>query len=116
MLNYPETTTYSAPDASLAFQWRTKLSDREVQLIEHKAAELMTARGYALSQLPRIDPSQRERAALWLQNKHSIWTRMVGVYGLVPMLERAVGRRLGITGLEARGRATMDAITRRRVK
>jgi hypothetical protein len=32
------------------------------------------------------------------------------------MLERAVGRRLGMTGLEARGRATMDAITRRRVK
>jgi hypothetical protein len=116
MLSYPETTTYSAPDASLAYQWKTKLSEREVRLVQHKAGPLMQALGYDVSPLPPVNLSAPRRALLWLQNKYSIWTRMVGVYGLVPMLERSAGRRLGIASIEARGNSKMNVVRRRRQK
>jgi hypothetical protein len=34
----------------------------------------------------------------------------------MPIMERPIGRRLRMRGLQARGQAKMDVITRRRVK
>ncbi len=54
MLNYYKTTSYSSPDPKLINQWRNKLSDREVQLVESRISQLLVERNYPLSNFPPL--------------------------------------------------------------
>src|SRR5690606_34615090 len=63
-----EDTTYEAPDPRLVQQWRTKLSTREVELVEAKCGELMERRGYARCR-PHAPPGLVERLRLAAQNR-----------------------------------------------
>jgi hypothetical protein len=70
MLSYPQHSTYSAPDPKLVYQWRTKATSAETQLMEHKALDVLLDRGYEASGLERIEvsPSKArglERASRW---------------------------------------------------
>ena len=54
MLDYSETSAYDTPDPKLVQQWRHKLSDYEIRLLESQVSEMLVERGYELSGLPPL--------------------------------------------------------------
>lgn len=68
MLSYAEKTTYDKPDSSLIQQWKNKLSQREIQLVEAKVNGWLTKRGYEFSNLPKIQVTPLEEQKLRLHN------------------------------------------------
>lgn len=116
MLAYPATTTYDAPDASLAFQWKRKLSKREITLVEYRVGHLLEGAGYEPSGLPVTPPSAAERRRLAISNKWSVWSRMIKRYGPMAPVLRGVGKRLGLRRLERFAQHRMDAVTIRHLK
>lgn len=100
LLAYPSRTTYAAPDPKLASQWKRKLSDREIQLIESRMEPFWENSGYEPSGLPPHEPDARERTRLRLQNRAAVWKHMIGRYGPVLPVMRGIGRRLRLSGLK----------------
>jgi LPS sulfotransferase NodH len=68
MLDYPQTTSYSSPDPRSIQQWQTKLSEREIQLVESRIATMLTERGYELSGLPLLTVTPAMEQKLRLQD------------------------------------------------
>jgi len=68
MLEYDEYSSYGSPDPSLIYQWRKKLTRREIQLVESRIATMLAEHGYELSGLPRISVSKIEAQFLRLQD------------------------------------------------
>ena len=99
MLNFSETSTYAPIDPKLAYQWRRKQSEDEVADSEYKLADMLSARGYAPSVLPRRAPSLMRRVALTIQNKAFVWSFRVRRFGLVDVLLEVVTRRMGLKEL-----------------
>ncbi len=104
MLSYPETSAYPAPDPSLAFQWRRKAQDREVQQVEARLGDRLPARGYTASGLPARAPGAFGRT--WLEWQHRLGRLRFRTrrYGVGVVVADAVARRIGATGLAARTR------------
>lgn len=93
MLRYPNDSTYSPVNSSLAWQWKDKLSQREVQLVEARVGELMEQRGYTLSEYPSLSVGFIRRAILKVQNKISCVRHRLKRYGLPLITAHAVARR-----------------------
>lgn len=55
MLTYSEHSTYDAPDPTLSYQWRRKLSEREIRLVESRVGPMLAERGYEHSGLPPLE-------------------------------------------------------------
>ncbi|NEP13285.1 MAG: sulfotransferase [Symploca sp. SIO2C1] len=66
MLNYSGKTTYDLPDPSYIGQWKRKLSEREIQLVESRISKMLVERGYEVSGLPTlsITPAMEKRLKL----------------------------------------------------
>ena len=100
MLTYPENTTYSAPDPKRTSQWRQKLSEREIQLLESRIGNMLVDRGYALSGLPILELSPQEIRQL---RRQCYWKRSLGRIkrrGLPLSVMDYVARRVGFKPLE----------------
>ncbi len=82
MLDYHLHSSYKKPDKTLVQQWRQKLSEREIQLVEVKADHLMTQNGYPLSGLPCARIGVLEKLQLILQNKLFRVTFGIKKYGI----------------------------------
>ncbi|WP_035799892.1 sulfotransferase family protein [Crocosphaera chwakensis] len=96
MLNYAGDTTYSKPDPKLIKQWRHKLSDYEIRLVESRASALLKDRGYELSGLPPLDVTPFMEKQINLQDW---WFRIqfrINRYGLSLVLADYVARKLNI--------------------
>jgi Sulfotransferase family len=109
MLKYPESTSYSLPDPRLIGQWRRKLSEREIQLIEARTSEMLVARGYELSQLPKLDTAAMEpklKLEDWLMRK----SFRVRHYGLLLVAADFVSRRLGLKAWQKKIRLRLNGI------
>lgn len=102
MMSYSETTSYSAIDPSLSYQWKRKQTEREIALVEHKVGPLLTARGYAQSGHELSAPSGLERLGLWFANKTAVWQRIFARYGYVDPILVRLATKLGLKRL-ARG-------------
>ncbi|TBN41792.1 sulfotransferase [Paracoccus subflavus] len=100
LLAYPARTTYAAPDPKLASQWKRKLSDREVRLIESRLDPFWQDSGYEPSGLPVHRPDVSELMMLRMQNRAAVWKHMVGRYGPMLPVIRGLGRRLRLSGLK----------------
>lgn len=95
MLKYPESTSYGFPDPRLIEQWKRKMTDREIQLVESRTAEMLVERGYELSGLPKLDTAAIEASLKledWLKRKSFRLKR----YGLPLVASDFVARRAGL--------------------
>jgi hypothetical protein len=111
MLDYRvDAPQYPPPDPALVRQWRTKLSARDVGLVEVRTAGLMRARGYAPSgyPLPEISPV-RHWQLLAAARLRSLRTR-VDLYGPWLVTTDVLGRRLGMWGLARHAQLRMNAM------
>jgi Sulfotransferase family len=110
MLDYPQSTTYQAPDANLVSQWRRKLSESEIRLVESRISDLLTARGYELSGLPPMTVTANAIARLKLQDW---WARVqfrIKRNGISLVLSDYLSRRLGFKQLQKRVKLKLNAI------
>ena len=116
MLRYPETTTYSAPDPKLAYQWRRKQTAKELMFVESKIGDLLVARGYTLSGQPVRPPSTLEALQLKWQGK---WHRLlfrIRRNGIWLTVTDFVARKLGLKTWHKRIVRKLDAIEETHLK
>lgn len=81
MLHYSKTTTFSYPDPKLIYQWRKKMSDREIQLVELQTGKLLETRGYQTSGLPTLKMTPILQQQLQLHDWWQRWQFRVNRYG-----------------------------------
>jgi hypothetical protein len=111
LLSYPERSRYGPPDAKLAEQWRRKLSQRELELLEHEIGAMLERRGYPSSGVAARPPGSFERARLRIQDRLSRSRFRLRRFGWGLVLADFAARRLGWTSLQRRVQHRLDAVT-----
>lgn len=92
MLEYPARTTYGSPSEKLKNQWKHKLTQKEIMLVEEKANELMVARGYKIAgRFCKIGIFRK--IYLRLQDKFSKKMFTFRRYGILLALSFCIARR-----------------------
>ncbi|MEM9838991.1 MAG: sulfotransferase [Pseudomonadota bacterium] len=69
MLTYPETSTYSAVDPSLSYQWKRKQSESDIRQTEALVGDRLQAAGYEPSGLPPLNLSPDVVLGLKVKNR-----------------------------------------------
>jgi hypothetical protein len=111
MLGYgADAPQYPPPDPRLVAQWKTKLSPRDVALVEARTARLMESRGYLPSgyPLPRVGPLKHE-----LLRSSARWRRFrtrLDTFGPGPVTMEVLGRRLGLRPLARHAQTRINAV------
>ncbi len=115
MLDYHKTTTYGPPDKKLVEQWRHKLSQHEIGLVEGKAGDMMKARHYELFG-EGIFPGRIEKIKLFANNKIFIWRQGIKRFGFMNYFSEKLTRRLGLSKLHTKIKRDMDVKTIKHLK
>jgi hypothetical protein len=110
MMSYPEDTTYGPPTKSLIQQWKKKMSERDVQLVEARVRDMMVARGYELSGFPPLEVTPEMEAQLRRENVQGKRKFRQKRYGMWLWTLDAVARRLHIGPLERKLKRRIDDI------
>ena len=84
--------TYGSPDASLAEQWRRKMTERDVRRVEERVGDRLQERGYEPSGFPALSSSSFERAWVGAANRSGKARHAIRKYGFKLWAE-ASGRR-----------------------
>jgi len=116
MFDYAATTSYSKPDAKLAYQWKTKQTGRQVQLVEARVSDMLTERGYALSGLSTLEVTGRLERALRFQDRLARSRARIRMYGLRLFLEDVLSRRLGLDSWQEVVKIRLNSIDRELLK
>lgn len=110
MFEYARTSTYELPDPGLLEQWRRKCSEEEIQLAESRIGDMLTARGYQLSGLPRLEVTSglqmRLRRQDWLGRVRARLKR----YGIGLFVADYLSRHLRLRAWQRRIRLRMNQI------
>ena len=110
MFDYTQHSTYTLPDARLNYQWKRRMREQELGLLEYKIGTRLLARGYEPSGHPAISPSPIRNSFLTL---HSDWHKFfwrVNRFGMPLTLSSAIAKRLGIKELDAKLQAKIDGV------
>jgi hypothetical protein len=116
MLAYDAKSTYTKPDVTLTFQWKRKLTDRDIRRVEARLGRRLQVTGYTPSGLPQLHVSMIERLWLRMQNYASVKRRLINRYGLWNVLQRKVARMIGLRHMEAKASARICRITLEHLK
>jgi len=116
MLEIGATTTYERPDPSFAEQWRRKLTDAEIRLVESRVGDLLASRGYEPSGLPHLQVSWRRRALLNVHDRIGRLRFRIDRFGPRLWLADLVARRFGLSSLRVRTTRRMNEITAAHLK
>jgi len=96
MLNYPKGSSYPAPDASAAARWKTKLSHKEIQLVESKVGGLLVDAGYKPSGHPLLQIGPFQEYCLKLQSRLFRIRFRIRRYGFLPIFSFFLFRKIGM--------------------
>ncbi len=110
MLTYDQDTTYSLPDPSLTYQWKRKLSAREIELVECKVLTRLAECGYEQCTTSPAPPSVIRKVYLALQNRSYKVRFRMRKYGLRLWLALLIVKRLGSTQLYNQYKLKKNAI------
>jgi hypothetical protein len=116
MLSYSENTSFDLPDPKFTQQWRRKLSDSEIQLVESRIANMLSERGYELSGLPIINITGLREIQLRLQDWWYRWNFRLQRYGLPLFISDYLLRRLGFVQWQKGVKSEIMAIEKRYLK
>lgn len=116
MFDYAKTSTYELPDPKLIDQWRKKLSDEEVALVENRVGELLAARGYKPSGRPALVVDAARAAELEAQSR--AWCRRFRRqrYGVPLWLAAKISRHLPFQRLRDYFQLRMNAVDLRHIR
>ena len=110
MMTYVQDTTYDTPDPAYIAQWRRKLSDRQVQLVESRIASMLTERGYELSGLPIIQVNKGLELRLKLHSKWQCALFRMKRNGLALFMADYLSRQLGLTQWQKQVRLKLNEV------
>lgn len=96
MFDYSSRSTYSAPDASLIYQWKSGMRKLDVQRLEEKLGDRLLSRGYELSGHPRISIPWAAKKYLYFQSRVNAYLYRIHRYGTTLTLQETLARRLGL--------------------
>ena len=116
MLNYHENTSYSPPDPKLIQQWKNKLSQREIQLVESRISSMLLERNYKLSGFPLIEVTPLKKRVLKIQDWFERVKFRVNRFGLSLFLADYFSRLLQINSWQKNIKLKKNAIQRLYIK
>lgn len=116
MYDYQNNSTYSAPDKTLIWQWKRKLSPQEIMQVESKAGGLMINRGYQPVNDGEITLGLLTRARLYIQNKLVRWKFSMARVGVWLFFVEKITRKLGLNKLNSKYRKKIQTIQQALVK
>ena len=116
MLEYAQFTSYSKPDPTLIYQWKQKLTSKEIQLVESKAGALLTDAGYQPSGLPLVHPPWVLRLVLRVQDKISRIRYRLGYMGIKLFVSDWLSRKFQLMAWQDKLRPRIHEAGRGRLK
>jgi LPS sulfotransferase NodH len=102
IFDYVANSSFEPPDRALTEQWRRKLSDRDIQLTELRAGDLLRHYGYPPSGLPAVDVTPGMVLAMRIRDR---WHRLrsnVERFGPALFTAEWITRKLGLRRLNRR--------------
>lgn len=108
MLSYADETDYERPIAAKATEWKSLITDREMQEIEARVGEHLVAKGYEPSSLPKIDVGQRDIAKMKAKVRGLKWKHKLEFYGVAGIGE-LIARKAGRDELQMKLKKKMNA-------
>jgi hypothetical protein len=115
MLEYHRVSTYPKVDPSNSDKWRSRMTRRQMQLVEARLGSIMMDRCYTAECAP-ISVSRFRRGILGVVNKTSRMCFSMRLFGVRLYLEDWIARRLTCRNWQARTRRKMHAITERNLR
>ncbi|BAQ62825.1 sulfotransferase domain superfamily [Geminocystis sp. NIES-3708] len=116
MLAYDQDTTYSSPDPKLIQQWRKKMSDFEIGLVESKIGNLLTNRDYELSGVKSVNPNFLVKKKLKIQNWWAKVKFRINRLGISLFLADFISRKLGLKSWQKQVTLSINEITKKNLK
>ena len=116
MLSYHQTSTYDFPDPKLLNQWKRRLSDREIQLIESRISQMLQERDYRLSGLSSIKVERLLETRLRLQCWSKRLQFRIKQLGLSLFIADYLSRRLKIDSWQTKTQLRINAIVQSQLK
>ena len=108
MLSYAAETDYELPIAAKATEWKSLITDREMQEIEARVGDRLVAKGYEQSSLPTIEVTQRDIAQMKAKVRALKWKHKLEFYGLAGIGE-LIARKAGQDELQMKLKKKMNA-------
>jgi hypothetical protein len=116
MFDYVESSSYALPDASQTSKWRTKIRQRDLELLEARIGPRLAARGYD----PGCEaPPQVSRArAKWLhwRSRLNVLRFKIQMFGLRLLAVEVISRRLKLTGIHSEAQHAINVIIDQNLK
>jgi hypothetical protein len=116
MYNYAERSTYELPNPAFATQWRRKLSNYQIRLIESRIGLLLKERGYPLSGLPHLTITTPLKWWLRIHDRLASILFRIRRYSLRIYLEDIVSRRLHLKKWQRHVQLKINACDNRFIK
>lgn len=116
MLDYVHYSDYSLPQPSLIQQWKKKQTNRQIQLVESRVADMLTERNYALSGLEPITVTPWDKVTLRM---HDWWGRINSRHqniGSALFVSDYLARRLRISSWQKKTQLKINEIQRKNLK
>ncbi|MGD1854734.1 MAG: sulfotransferase [Leptolyngbyaceae cyanobacterium] len=116
MLDYVHSSDYSLPQPSLIQQWKKKQTNRQIQLVESRIADMLLERSYELSGLEAIKVSLWEKGILRI---HDWWGRINNRHeriGSALFVSDYLARKLRIIPWQKQTQLKINDIQRRGLK
>jgi len=116
MLEYPNRTTYEAPDPKIMRRWKRQMSKSDVQLVESRIGAMLLERGYELSGLPAVSVTAADERRL---RRSDYWSRVkfrVKQNGPALFAADYLTRRLGLSSLQKTVRLKLNRLEQARLK
>ena len=116
MLTYNRSTSYDLPNPQFIHQWKRKLSNTEIQLIEHRIAKMLAERNYELSNLPSIQVTPAMVRKLKLQDWLKRIQFRINRLGLPLFLADNLSRRLQLGSWQKNVKLKINSVQRSHLK
>ena len=114
LLTYPARSAYKTPDPTRATQWRSKMTEKEMRLVEGRIGSMLVERGYELSGLEPHQPSSLEHRVRSAKNRLARPMWRLSRFGVRLWALETISRRLRLKSWE-RYAAEMNAISQERM-
>jgi hypothetical protein len=115
MLEYYRDSTYPKVDASNRDQWRSRITHRQMQLVEARLGLLMEDRGYPL-ECEKLTVSRLHHVVLGAVNRTSRIRFAMRRFGIGLYLQEQIARRLRLRRWQKIAIRKMNAITERHLQ
>ncbi len=116
IFDYVDRSSYSTPDAKLVYQWVSKLTGRELNILEGKIGPLLSRSGYRLSGEPTVLLSDREIRRMYKRDTRGRRLFRLKRFGVRVVLLDYLSRRFGLERLQELVRLRMNDIEESHLK